>query len=45
MPPFLPANVIADMMSPAETTPLKIEVMEARVGMPNKKAPIAPVQA
>jgi hypothetical protein len=45
MPPFFPAKVIEDMMIPAATTPVKIEDNATAVGIPNKNAPIAPVQA
>mmetsp|Transcript_22838 Transcript_22838/g.63504 ORF Transcript_22838/g.63504 Transcript_22838/m.63504 type:complete len:219 (-) Transcript_22838:411-1067(-) len=45
MPPFFPANVIAETMPPAATTPEKMALNATAVGRPNKKAPIAPVQA
>ena len=45
IPPFLPANVIADMIHPAETTPAKMDEIAFVNGIFNRKAPIAPVHA
>mmetsp|Transcript_13899 Transcript_13899/g.30300 ORF Transcript_13899/g.30300 Transcript_13899/m.30300 type:complete len:203 (+) Transcript_13899:71-679(+) len=45
IPPFFPARVIALIITPAETTPVKIEDTAKAVGIPNRNAPIAPVQA
>mmetsp|Transcript_23743 Transcript_23743/g.65872 ORF Transcript_23743/g.65872 Transcript_23743/m.65872 type:complete len:407 (+) Transcript_23743:1107-2327(+) len=44
-PPVLPARVMAVIIHPAETTPAKIADRATGVGIPNKKAPMAPVQA
>jgi hypothetical protein len=45
IPPFLPAKVIAVIIIPAATTPVKIDDTATAVGIPKRKAPIAPVHA
>jgi hypothetical protein len=45
IPPFLPAKVIAVIITPAATTPVKIDDRATAVGIPNRNAPIAPVHA
>mmetsp|Transcript_23107 Transcript_23107/g.47842 ORF Transcript_23107/g.47842 Transcript_23107/m.47842 type:complete len:154 (+) Transcript_23107:227-688(+) len=45
IPPFFPARVIAVMIIPADTTPVKIEDKATAVGIPSKNAPMAPVHA